>query len=348
MPESAAAETRTAPRTWLLIGEKAGDNAQARVIGESLEALGWPVEERRIALLEPYRVGKPRVRASLHHVDLERSDSLGPPWPDLLISVGRRLSMVALWVKERSGDHTRIVLVGRPRRLRARFDLIVSSSQYRMRPGRNVLNLELPLMRVDSAAVLAAGADWRARLEALPRPLTALLVGGPTKPVVFDGAVARELGTRAGALLERDGGSLYVTTSRRTPPAVADALAETLPRETRFFRWHREAKDNPYAGLLAFADRFVVTSDSVTMMVEVARLGRPLAVFELPRARWQRLRQLLGASRDLSSVPRLLREHGLAVSLGEEFRAPTGPVPDELPRVVERIRALVTDARRSP
>lgn len=347
MPESAAARTRTAPHTWLLMGEKAGDNAQVRVIGESLEALGWPVEERRVALLEPYRVGKPRVRASLYHVDLERSDPLSPPWPDLLITIGRRLSMAALWVKERSGNRSRIVLVGRPRRLRARFDLIVSSSQYRMRPGPHVLTLGLPLMRVDPAAVLAAGEGWRTRLDALPRPLTALLVGGPTKPVVFDANVARELGARAGALLERDGGSLYVTTSRRTPPAVADALAASLPRETRFFRWHQEAKDNPYAGLLAHADRFVVTSDSVTMMVEVARLGRPLAVFELPRARWQRLRQLLGASRDLSSVPHLLREHGLAVSLGEDFRAPAGPVPDELPRVVERIRALVAGTERS-
>lgn len=346
MPERAAGhESAAPPRTWLLVGEKAGDNAQVRVIGE---ALGWPVEERRIVLLEPYRFRKPRVRASLHHVDRERSDPLEPPWPELLVTVGRRLSMVALWVKERSHGRTRVVLVGRPRRLRSRFDLVVVSAQYRMRPASNVLRLGLPLMRVDRAAVSAAGEGWRERLDALPRPLTAVLVGGPTKPVRFDAAVARELGRRSAAILARDGGSLYVTTSRRTPPAITEALASALPTEAILFRWQPDAKDNPYAGLLALADRFVVTSDSVTMMVEVARLGRPLAIFELPPSPAHHLRRLLGASRDLGSVPRLLREQGLAVALGEPFLSPSAEAPDELSRVVERIHALVGAGKTWP
>ena len=40
-------------------------------------------------------------------------------------------------------------------------------------------------MRVDEAAV-ATAADARASIADLPRPLVALLVGGPTKPYVFD------------------------------------------------------------------------------------------------------------------------------------------------------------------
>src|SRR5262245_42622192 len=55
------------PRVWLVLGEKAGDNAQLRVV---CDALGWPVEERRIAMRERWVRGKPRMRASLHHVDL--------------------------------------------------------------------------------------------------------------------------------------------------------------------------------------------------------------------------------------------------------------------------------------
>ena len=39
--------------------------------------------------------------------------------------------------------------------------------------------------------------------------------------------------------------------------------------------------ENPYQGLLALADHFVVTTDSLSMMVEVARLGRPLSLFAL-------------------------------------------------------------------
>src|SRR6185436_9461478 len=99
-----------------------GDNIQVRTIGD---ALPWPCEERRLVVRPRYRLGKPFVRASLHHVDPARSDRLDPPWPDLLITSGRRMLNVALWIKKRSGGRTRIVIVGRPRRYLGRCDLVV-------------------------------------------------------------------------------------------------------------------------------------------------------------------------------------------------------------------------------
>ncbi len=35
-------------------------------------------------------------------------------------------------------------------------------------------------------------------------------------------------------------------------------------------------------GLLGLADRFIVTGDSISMMVEVTRLGKPLEILPLP------------------------------------------------------------------
>ena len=324
------------PRTWLVVGEKQGDNAQVRAVAA---ALGWPVEERRVAMQAQWLRGKPRVAPSLAHLDIARSQPLEPPWPDLVITVGRRLSMVALWVREQSRGQTRIVLFGKPRRFTRRFDLIVASAQYRIARRPNVLRLDLPLMRVDEQAVAAAAGAWRERLASLPRPLTALLVGGPTKPVRFDAPVGRALGRQVVDLVSRSGGSLYVTTSRRTPSEVTDALAAELPRDAVLYRWQPDAADNPYLALLGAADRFVATSDSVTMMLEVARLGRPLAIFGLPPA-YAWIWQALSRGRDLDAIPRLLIEQNRAVRLGAPFRPPVGPPPDELPRVVERIRGL--------
>jgi mitochondrial fission protein ELM1 len=319
-----------APRTWLVLGEKAGDNAQVLAIAE---ALGWPCETRRIAMQERWRFGKPRMRATLAHVDTARSDRLEPPWPDLVITSGRRLSSVALWIAEESRA-TKLVIVGRPRRLARRFDLIVASAQYRIAAAPNVLRLELPLMRVDRAAVEGAAVQWQPRLAPLARPITAVLVGGPTKPVVFDAAGARTLLARAASVA--DGGTLYVTTSRRTPPALVDAIRASLPPRAVLFAWSPDrSAENPYLGLLGLADRFVVTSDSVSMMVEVARLGRPLAIHVLPPARsWWLSR------RDLEAVPARLIERGVAVRLGDPFRAPTAAPPDELALVASRVRAL--------
>ena len=329
-----SAPSPSAPRTWLVLGEKAGDNAQVLAIAD---ALPWPCETRRIAMQERWRFGKPRVRPSIDHVDLARSDVLAPPWPDLVITIGRRLSSVALWIEEQSRGATRLVLIGWPRRLASRFDLIVASAQYRVHDAPNVLRLGLPLMRVDRAALATASAAWAPRLAALPRPITAVLVGGPTKPVRFDADEARRLVAHAAAVAEH--GTLYVTTSRRTPPALVEAIASSLPPGALLFRWQPDATDNPYMGLLAHADRFVVTSDSVTMMVEVARLGRPLAIHVLPPARGRLLRRF-ASRRDLDAVPAWLVERGFAVRLGDPFRAAVAEPPDEVALVVARIREL--------
>ena len=354
-----------APRVWLLIGDKLGDNAQARMLAD---ALGWPYQVRQVFPQPEWVLGKPRFVPGLRHLDPERSAVLEPPWPDIVITVGRRPAMAALWVRDRSGGRTRVVLIGRPKRWIERFALVVVPGQFQVPSRGNVVHLALPLMRADAEVARRAASAWRPRLRDLPRPLTAVFVGGETKPFRFDAGVAADLLGGLRAVRERDGGTLYVTTSRRTRPEVAEALAAGLPEGAVLYRWAPDAADNPYQGLLGLADRFVVTGDSVSMMVEVASLARPLAIFPLPvapglgnalRAGAGRVLAahgrggplgrlahvahrtgLAGYARDLTAIHRLLYARGLAVPLGEPFRRPSGRLEDELAPVVVRVRAL--------
>jgi hypothetical protein len=356
------------PRVWLVVGDKLGDNAQIEVIAEQL---GWPCERKRLTFREQYVIGKPRFRAALYHIDLDRSDPLTLPWPDLVLTVGRRPSMAALWIREQSGERTKLVIVGRPRRMLERFDLVIATGQYRLPQRPNVLPIGLPLMRTDETAIAAAVEVWRSRLEALPRPLTAVLVGGPTKPFIFDGAVARQLIELARRSAGGEG-TLFATTSRRTPAAVVAALTAALTPPDQLYRWQAGAKENPYLALLGLADRFIVTGDSISMMVEVARLGKPLAIFSLPvtPGPWQGLRQraarlfhsqsktlasrlvgwlgdrlydlgLVSYARDFSQLHDYLIDRGLAVRLGDTFPATVPKPADELATVVARIKALL-------
>lgn len=359
------------PSTWLLIADKLGDNAQIELLAS---ALGWPCATRRLVFLDRWQAGKPRFRASVAHLDHDRSEPLAPPWPALILTIGRRPSMAALWVKQQSAGHTRLVIVGRPRRLFDCFDLVLAPPQYRLPERPNVLRLALPLLAVDPAAIAAAADRWRQRLAPLPRPLTAVLVGGPTGPFRFDAAVAADFV----AALKRSTageGSLFVSTSRRTPRDVVDALAATLPPAATLYRWRDGDSDNPYKALLALADRFVVTGDSASMLVEVAHLGRPLAIYRLPmrRGAWQRARHRLArllqpdasaptrrlsalghrfgdwlydrglavSSREFDQLYRVLSDRGLAGFLGQPFLPATGTLPDDLAQATARIRALV-------
>ncbi|MFZ5492399.1 MAG: mitochondrial fission ELM1 family protein [Pseudomonadota bacterium] len=333
------------PRIWVLQAEKSGDNAQMQAL---VEAVGLPATVKRLRMRRRWQLGKPRIRASLRHLDPGASDPLLPPWPDLVVASGRRLMNVALWLREQSAG-TRLVLVGRPHGHDRAFDLIVAAPQFQLPPRPNVLNLSLPLIIPPRAAIEQAVLAWRPALSALTRPLTAVLVGGPTRPFRFGPAqaqalIAETLAASGGA------GTLYLSTSRRTPPAVVDALEAALPPGGRLFRWAPEASDNPYLALLGSADRFVATGDSASMLVEVARLGRPLSIFELPVA--QGPRQLLARAqalvrrrpqRDLTALHRVLYRLGLARPLGQGFSpASDGVGPSsELVEIRSRVRALL-------
>lgn len=357
----------TTPHIWLVLGDKLGDNAQVKIIADSL---GLPYVTRRLLPKPRYVLGKPRFRISLKHLDLERSDRLEPPWPDLIITAGRRHAMAALWIKARH-PATRIVLLGRPRRWIGKFDLVITLPQYQVPDLPNVIRLDLPLIRADNAAIARATEHWRTRFDALQKPVIAVLVGGPTRPYRFDADVTLGLLAACRQLQARYGAGLYISTSRRTPPAVTATLREQLPAHAVLHEWSGGGSDNPYLALLGLADYFVVTGDSVSMMMEVADCGKPLAIFALPadwtgrlwRALLMRLQRpggrglcaaarrrlggllyatgLTGFARDLDELQRRLINAGFAVRAGEAFQLTTQPLPTELDRVRNRIRALL-------
>jgi hypothetical protein len=155
---------------------------------------------------------------------------------------------------------------------------------------------------------------------------------------------------------------------------VSDYLRDACSVNDQLYLYDEKtpAEDNPYPGLLALADDFVVTSDSLSMMVEVAQLGRPLRIHPLERDAGAIERALEAArilsplspktdpipggglmarvmstlgwpihSRDLSAISIRLVEMGLAGWLGDPGVKPAPFTDEALDEVVSRIRALV-------
>lgn len=355
----------------MLAGDKPGDNAQCLALAA---ALGWPTEVKQLRYRElgrsPFRpFGDIRFA-----FDPSASSSLEPPWPDLLIGCGRRSVPVSREIRQRAGPATRLVQIGRPRADLAGFDLVVTSEQYQLPEHPNVIHLVLPLQRFDPQARELALVEWEPRFAHLPRPRIALLVGGTAKPFVLDVPSARRLAEQVNALVRAEGGSLLLSTSRRTPEACAQAICDSLDVPTHVHRWRPEGGPNPYLAYLALADAFVVTGDSASMLADACSTGRRVWIADLPTRRSLRShaknlirRGLLapgGRSREQSTgflarmtskvmargwvrYPRDLRQlhaalaaSGRALPLGRAFTAPPAPPVDDLERVADRVRAL--------
>jgi mitochondrial fission protein ELM1 len=289
-----------APNTWVLVGPRAGDRSQLLGVAD---ALGWHYEIKELAYNGLHRLPNWLMGSTLASLDRATSTPLVPPWPDLIIDGGKRSVPIARWIRDRSGGQTRWVHVGRSWAPLAEFDLVITTPQYRLPPRPNVLRIDASLHRITAQRLADAAQDWADRLQHLPRPWIALLVGGDSPPYVLDPATAAHLGQRASAHARQAGGTLLVTTSARTQPAAVEALLAAVTEPAYCHRWQRDQRDNPYLAYLALADSFIVTGDSASMLAEACATGKPVALFETP-LRPTRLRCALAA------IERLITGHG--------------------------------------
>lgn len=362
---------------WVLMGNRAGDNSQ--VLGLA-EALGWPLVEKHFVHTAYEKLVNLPFGAHLLGVVKEKSSPLEAPWPDLVISAGRKNEPIARYVRARArretGKRVRLIHAGRPWAKPSTWDLVITTPQYRLPRDPNILHNETPLHRVTRARLDEAARAWEERVAHLPRPRIAVLLGGNSGPYPFDRASGERLARALEAMVAELGGSLLVTTSARTLDETTDALFAGIRSPSILYRWKKNDPDNPFFAFLGLADRVVVTADSVSMMTEACVTGRPVYLYDTgegitsmkrnpfldwnddgsaarhPLDRWHlkawiyRATMRLGPqrlTRDIRIVQQLLIESGRAVWLGDGHpKAPPRPLED-MPRAVARVKALFED-----
>jgi len=268
------------PTIWLLIDDRAGNAAQVRGVAD---ALGLRAETRDIAYTAAGALPNMVLGASFHGLTASSRVNLVPPWPDLVIAAGRRTAPVARHIKEKNGGKTFLVQLMNPGDTGIDdFDLICVPG-HDQRPGReNQIQITGAPHPVSEYKLAEAAAEWAEKFKDLPEPRIALIVGGSTKRRKFTDDMAKELAELANKTAEAAGGSLMVTTSKRTGDA-AEALIAGLTVPNTVFRWGEKgeggAGENPYFGYLACADAVIVTGDSVNMCSEACATPGPVYIF---------------------------------------------------------------------
>ena len=355
------------PKVWAILCYREGDNSQILALAE---ALGWPFEVKRLAYRKWGYLSDVQRGTTLAGIDVAASSPLAPPWPDLVISAAMRNEPVCRWIQRQAGKPVRYVHIGRPWARLKNFDLVVTMPEFRLPVRPNVLNNGLSLTRITEADLAEAAALWAPRFAHLPRPYVAVLVGGYGGPYALGLDAARRLARVANAVARQEGGSLLVTTSHRTRPAAAEALAAAIDVPAHLHRWQRQAADNPYRGYLALADSFIVTCDSASMLTEACATRKPVHMFDLgpggrrvgsvpdaPDSGARSLRcQVDGAkafiyrqliplpprrmTRDIRLVHKYLLESGRVVPVGQPFPDRRPPPLDDLRQAVARVRGL--------
>ncbi len=243
-----------------------------------------------------------------------------------MIAAGRRSLPVARWLKRRQ-PATFLVQLMWPGSTSG-LDLLAVPEHDRVADRPGLIRTRGAPHRLTPARLAEAAEALRPRLAALPRPWIACLVGGSNRRVRFTAADALELGRQASTLAGRRGGSLLVTTSRRTGAACTRALAAALEVPHLLHHWSLVG-DNPYLGLLGAADAIIVTADSASMCTEASATGKPVFLF----------RPAAGVSAKLARLQAALEAEGRVRPLGSAWPERCPPPLNPAAAVAEAIRA---------
>lgn len=261
---------------WTLTDGHAGNRRQADALAAALNC--GPVQDWRLQPRLPWSVSAPRSFAGAEHAfGPEFAQALAHP-PRLAIGCGRQAALATRLLRERGSKAVQIL---DPRIDTKHWDLVIAP-EHDLLHGANILTLLGSLNPVDDAWLARARAAF-AWFAEFPQPRTAVLLGGPSAHARFDRSAFEVLASKLEVALAREGGSVMIATSRRTPADLIAALRHRYV-ETPGVVWCGDGDGpNPYDGLLGWADRIVCSPDSVNMVSEACATQAPVFVFDPAR-----------------------------------------------------------------
>lgn len=270
---------------WVVTDGRAGNERQALALARALAmpndaaaiagtGIACPAPQAwRLRASAPWKQAAPRRLPGSDRAFGEAFRAALAQPPRLAIGCGRQAALATRLLREAGA---RVVQILDPRIDPRHWDAVVVPEHDRLR-GANVITALGSLHDVDDLW-LARARDRFARFAELPAPRTALLLGGPIRNAPLDAGWWRRTADALRALHAREGGSLSICASRRTPAWLATAACNDLT-DLPGQRWFdNDDGENPYPGLLAWSDRIVISPDSVNMLSEAAATGADVRI----------------------------------------------------------------------
>lgn len=299
---------------WLLLDDRRGSVGQAQGIALSIGNRANIIEKQLVynslAALPNWLRGR-----SLLGIDKKKSDNIYDDFPNAVISISRRTVPVARYIRKISGNKTKIIQLMYPSGgigLKD-MDLVIVPKHDTLKKQQipNAFVISGAPTKIYKETLKVAKTQWELVFSKLPRPYTTIIIGGAIKGKEWPIENAVNLADKIKEIYDIIGGSLLITTSRRTGEKAQNVIMEKLKGIPAYtFIWG-EKKENPLLGFYACADRIIVTADSVSMCSEACGTGVPVLLFKgqnwLPEKHLRFAESLIndGFAQDINSVKAL-------------------------------------------
>lgn len=312
-------------KAWGITSGSAGMAAQVKALATALDI---PIEMKTVSLRTPFVYLPNALFSGLlgnYVTAVLQGDSVAPPYPDIIISCGRRSAAVAMGLKVKAPD-TKFIHIQDPQVSSRHFDVVVAMEHDRIN-GLNVIKAKSALHAITPARLEEARQHFAPRFAAYGKPVYAALIGGTTNKYTLSKEGMARVVMALQRVLQHNEGSLLITPSRRTGDDNIAMLKSAFANNPRAYVYDM-VEENPYMAMLALADTLIVTNDSVNMMSEAQATGKPIYLIELPGHE----------DTKPSRFGERLVEEGVARPLSKTLESWSYDAPDEMDHIAAEVK----------
>lgn len=265
---------------WILLDNRIGSRHQAEGIANYLDSSKFEIINKEITYTRWAALPNIIRGRTLIGLTKKSQQSLLAPFPDIVLSASRRTAPVARWIKKQNPQTQLVQLlhIGKYGAKDFTFIFTPEHDKHKYTAPNIQYTLGSP-HAITEEKLQAAKLIWQSKFSTLPHPITALIIGGAIKKSSFSSDNAKLLADTTKKIKETDGGSLLITTSRRTGKAAEEIIMQELYSIPHYAYLWGDKSENPYLGFLACADNLIVTGDSVSMCCEATAAHKPLQIF---------------------------------------------------------------------
>lgn len=261
---------------WVLGDDRPGNTNQAIALAQEL---GYPytikyLQYNKYGLLPNWLLAK----KPLHIKDSILQALLSSSAPGIIISSGRRMASLAVYLKKYFRSDIKIVQIMNPCLDFNNFDSVILPQHDKIRQiTPNIIRIVGALTNIHSRL------EYETKIleEHYPeiKNFIAVIIGGNSKQFKFTEKDTAHLSQIMQNIAKNQSLPFFISFSRRTPEIVKRVITDNFAKWPNVIYDPSSKKPNPYIGLLGRAQYVIVTADSISMCSEAASSGKPLYIF---------------------------------------------------------------------
>jgi hypothetical protein len=202
--------------------------------------------------------------------------------PKYIISAGRKSAPIAIFLKKNYNFLPKIIQIMRPEINFNKFDFVIvpEHDEPKSPYPKNLILTIGALTKIEKNVAEKTHQEFLNKLQNLPKPIIALLIGGSSKKTKFSLKSAEELINQALLIKNNMNATLIIVNSRRTDFEINNFIKKITEKNCVFCDYNEVKNNNPFNLIINFADFFIISGDSVSMISDCCSTGKSVFIYD--------------------------------------------------------------------